>query len=66
MIKRQQRIEWIAAVAREYLAAKSAADLLATQLQADPNYGRQSRLGSPRWSRLQGESGIDLHRPAIC
>jgi hypothetical protein len=40
MIKRQQRIEWIAAVAREYLAAKSAADLLKAQLQADPNYGR--------------------------
>src|SRR5271157_2142790 len=40
MIKRQQRIEWIAAVAKEYLAAKTAADLLATQLQADPNYGR--------------------------
>lgn len=39
MIKRQQRIEWIAAVAREYLAAKSAADLLAAQLHADPNYG---------------------------
>ena len=39
MIKRQQRIEWIAAVAREYLAAKSAAGLLATQFQADPNYG---------------------------
>lgn len=39
MIKRQQRIEWIAAVAKEYLAAKSAADLLRTQLQADPNYG---------------------------
>lgn len=39
MIKRQQRIEWIAAVAREYLAATSAAGLLATQLQADPNYG---------------------------
>jgi hypothetical protein len=30
MIKRQQRIEWIAAVAKEYLAAKSAADLLKT------------------------------------
>ncbi len=40
MIKRQQRIEWIAAVAKEYLAAKTAADLLTTQLQADPNYGR--------------------------
>lgn len=39
MIRRQQCIEWIAAVVREYLAAKSAADLLATQLQADPNYG---------------------------
>jgi hypothetical protein len=40
MIKRQQRIVWIAAVAREYLAAKSAADLLNVRLQADPNYGR--------------------------
>lgn len=39
MIKRQQRIEWIAAVAREYLAAKSAAELLEEELQADPNYG---------------------------
>ncbi len=39
MIRRQQRIKWIAAVAKEYLAAKSAADLLETQLQADPNYG---------------------------
>jgi len=39
MIRRQQRIKWIAAVAKEYLAAKSAADLLATRLQADPNYG---------------------------
>ena len=39
MIKRQQRIGWIAAVAREYLAAKSAAVLLKAQLQADPNYG---------------------------
>jgi hypothetical protein len=39
MIRRQQRIDWIAAVAKEYLAAKSAADLLATALQADPNYG---------------------------
>ena len=40
MIKRQQRIERIAAVAREYVAAKSAAGLLAAQLQTDPNYGR--------------------------
>lgn len=39
MIKRQQRIEWIAAVAREYLAARSAAELLDGRLQADPNYG---------------------------
>jgi hypothetical protein len=39
VIKRQQRIEWIAAIAREYLAAKSAADLLRSQLRADPNYG---------------------------
>ncbi len=40
MIKRQQRIERIAAVANEYVAAKSAADLLTAQLKADPNYGR--------------------------
>jgi hypothetical protein len=40
VIKRQRRIEWILAVAKEYFAAKSAADLLKTQLQADPNYGR--------------------------
>lgn len=39
MIRRQQRIERIAAVAKEYLAAKSASDLLMAQLQADPNYG---------------------------
>ena len=39
MIKRQQRIEWISAVANEYLAARSASDLLRAQLQADPNYG---------------------------
>ena len=39
MIKRQQRIERIVAVAKEHLAAKSAADLLSAQLQADPNYG---------------------------
>jgi hypothetical protein len=40
MIRRQQRIVWIAAVAREYLSAKSAANLLKAQLQTDPNYGR--------------------------
>jgi hypothetical protein len=40
MIKRQQRIERIAAVEREYVAARSAADLLKAQLKADPNYGR--------------------------
>lgn len=51
MIKRQQRIEWIAAVAREYLAAKTAADLLYAQLQADPNYG--NRQG---WSARDGDS----------
>jgi len=39
MIRRQQRIEWIAAVAKEYLAARSAADLLKARLQVDPNYG---------------------------
>ena len=49
MIRRQKRIEWIAAVAKEYLAAKSAADLLKAQLQADPNYG-----GSQGWEARDG------------
>ena len=40
MIKRQQRIERIAAVAREYVAAKSASELLKAQLKSDPNYGQ--------------------------
>jgi hypothetical protein len=39
MIKRQQRIEWIAAVEKEYFAAKSAADLLAQRVRAHPNFG---------------------------
>jgi hypothetical protein len=39
VIKRQQRIARIAAVAKEYLAARSAAHLLLVQLRADPNYG---------------------------
>jgi len=51
MIKRQQRTEWIAAVAREYVAAKSAAGLLKAQLQADPNYGR-----SQGWEARDGEA----------
>jgi len=54
MIKRQQRIEWIAAVAREYLAAKSAADLLKPQLQADPNYGRNQG-----WEARDGSAFVD-------
>jgi hypothetical protein len=47
MIKRQQRIEWIAAV------AKSAADLLKAQLQADPLYGR-----SQGWEARNGVAFI--------
>jgi hypothetical protein len=39
VIRRQQRIARIAAVAKEYLAAKSAANLLRARLRADPNYG---------------------------
>jgi hypothetical protein len=42
MIRRQQRIKWIAAVANEHLAANSAADLLKAQLKADPNYGSKA------------------------
>jgi hypothetical protein len=40
MIERQQRIEWIAAVEKEYFAALSAAELLKAQLRIDPKYGR--------------------------
>ena len=40
MIKRQRRIERIIAVLQEYLAAKTASDLLSTQTDANPNYGR--------------------------
>jgi collagenase-like PrtC family protease len=65
MIKRQQRIEWIAAVAKEYLAAKSAADLLKTQLQANPNYGTnqgwESRDGAAFTTHLES-----TYIPAIC
>src|SRR5947207_14146374 len=51
MIKRQQRIEWIAAVAKEYLAARSAAELLRAQLRADPNYGT-----SRGWEARDGDA----------
>ena len=40
MIKRQQRIARIAAVLQEYLAAKTASDLLTAQTDADPSFGR--------------------------
>jgi hypothetical protein len=39
MIKRQQRIERIIAVLQEYLAAKTAAELLTAKTQADSAYG---------------------------
>jgi hypothetical protein len=39
MIKRQQRIERIAAVEKEYLAARSAAELLKARIRADPKFG---------------------------
>lgn len=39
MIKRQRRIERIAAVLQEYLAAKTASDLLTAQTNANSNYG---------------------------
>jgi hypothetical protein len=40
MIKRQRRIERISAVLQEYLAAKTASDLLTVQTDVNPNYGR--------------------------
>jgi len=42
---------WIAAVAREYLAAVAAADLLHENLQANPNYGT-----SHGWAARDGEA----------
>jgi len=65
MTKRQQRIEWIAAVAKEYFAAKSAADLLNAQLQADPNYGWnhgwESRDGAAFHANLESTYIIRLY-----
>lgn len=40
MNKRQRRIERITAVLQEYLAARTASDLLIVQTTANPNYGR--------------------------
>ena len=65
MIKRQQRIERIAAVARESVAAKSAADLLKAQLQGRSELRAVSGLGSSGRSRVQGQSRINLHDPYI-
>ncbi|OYV95950.1 MAG: hypothetical protein B7Z73_01610 [Planctomycetia bacterium 21-64-5] len=39
MIKRQWRLERIVRIAQEYLAADTAAELLAAELKAHPNYG---------------------------
>ncbi|HZU38361.1 MAG TPA: hypothetical protein VFA18_20720 [Gemmataceae bacterium] len=41
MIKRQRRILRISAVLQEYLAAKTASDLLTAQTKANPSYGLQ-------------------------
>lgn len=65
MIKRQQRIEWIAAVEKEYFAAKSAAELLQEQLRADPNYGRsrgwEARDGVAFSAELDGTYIVRLY-----
>lgn len=65
MIKRQRRIQQIAAVAKEYLAAKSAAGLLREELQADPNYGAkygwQSRDGEQFHANLNATYLIRLY-----
>jgi hypothetical protein len=65
MIKRQQRIEWIAAVAKEYLAAKSAADLLKAQLQADPNYGRSHGWEARDGVAFNTNLGLDQANPEL-
>jgi hypothetical protein len=49
MNKRKQRLDRIAAVAQEYLAAKTAASLLSVKLTADPSYG-----WSQRWEPKAG------------
>jgi len=41
MIERQQRIAWIEAVLEEYLAASTAADLLAARTKIDPSFGNR-------------------------
>jgi hypothetical protein len=51
MIKRQQRIERMRAVEREYLAARSAAELLEDRLRADPSWGV-----SRGWRARDGEN----------
>lgn len=65
MIKRQQRIGWIVAVAKEYLAAKSAADLLKARLKDNPNYGTdqgwESRDGSAFTAHLESTYIIRLY-----
>lgn len=51
MIKRQQRIDRINAVLQEYLAAKTASDLLTVQTKANPSYGRDQG-----WEPRAGEA----------
>ena len=51
MIKRQRRLERIAAVFQEYLAAKTASDLLIAQTDANPSYGHDHG-----WEPRAGES----------
>ncbi len=50
MIKRQWRLQRIAAVAEEYRAALTVATLLQEKLRADPNYG-----GQFGWRQKAGE-----------
>ncbi len=51
MTKRQRRLQRIAAVAEEYLAAVSAAKLLGEKLKGDPNYGVEWG-----WTQRAGEA----------
>lgn len=65
MIKRQQRIQRIANVLQEYLAAKTASDLLAAQTDANPNYGRdhgwESRSGTAFTAHLEATYIIRIY-----
>ncbi|MBW3539298.1 MAG: hypothetical protein KY476_03435 [Planctomycetes bacterium] len=65
MIKRQQRLERIARVEQEYLAARTAASLLTERLRGNPSYGRdqgwESRAGADFSENLEATYLIRMY-----